>query len=89
MKGKVKKIKIMKTKKTRICDICGEEFEETYFCPICSNSIETIETLVPILNWQGYGDYLIEGEEEIIIENVCYNCCTGHDGENEKNNNEK
>ena len=70
--------------KTKICDICGEEWEETFFCTICSGSVDTIETLVPVLNWQGYGDYLEEGEEEIILDNVCYNCCPGHKEENKK-----
>lgn len=65
--------------KTKVCDACGEEWEEDFFCEICSRGGEYRIEEVPDLMWDGYPgrDYV---EEETWVPNgdICLNCCGGH-----------
>lgn len=62
----------------RICDCCGEEFEEEFFCEKCSGEPEIVEREVPKLDW----DYGLGPDTEIVEECefylTCFNCCPGH-----------
>ena len=64
--------------KNIICDCCGEEWEDTFFCEKCSNKMDVVEAMVPKLDWCGWGEDYEAGEEEINSGDVCFNCCVCH-----------
>ena len=62
----------------KICDACGEKWEDDFFCLDCSDQLYTEEEEVPNIHWCGAPD-----EEEYVLEDVtystgdiCKNCCT-------------
>lgn len=75
----------MSTEKKLICDVCGEEWEEDFFCPKCSNQIyeEEVEvTRDELPDWDGdprYADYPVIVTELRCSGDVCYNCCNCHE----------
>jgi len=59
-----------------ICDCCGEEFEESFFCEKCSNQyIGTELEEVPDIRWNGVGDGMVLKEVDQYSGMVCKNCC--------------
>ena len=65
--------------KTKICDCCGNTWEDSFFCSACSNKyIGMREVEVPIIPWDGWGPDTEMGEEEEYSGDVCLNCCECH-----------
>jgi|GEM_PF-5469761 hypothetical protein len=64
----------------RICDVCEEEWEDSFFCPECSKGghYEMVES--PVLNWSGNpSDPETEIDEEFVANGyICLNCCDCH-----------
>lgn len=62
-----------------VCESCGEEWEESFFCEKCSAGGEYEIREVPNLMWDGLPseEYVWE---EVFVENgnICLNCCNGH-----------
>ena len=62
------------------CDICDEDWEESFFCEICSKGghLEMhTEPLLSGLEWDYIGPDC--EEREVWVPNgVCFNCCPGH-----------
>lgn len=65
--------------KKKVCDSCGEEWEEDFFCPTCSSGGEFRIVLVPNIMWDGHPGHEYEEQEEWFpAGDVCLNCCMGH-----------
>ena len=62
-----------------VCDSCGEQWEESFFCPECSHGGHCEMQEVPNIMWDGLPseEYCWE---EVWIDNgdICLNCCNGH-----------
>lgn len=65
--------------KTTFCDVCGEEWEESFFCVTCSSGGHCEEQEVPNTMWDG------DPNDEYVLEivwvpngDICLNCCNGH-----------
>ncbi len=57
------------------CDICEQEWDESFFCKKCSSRLVLEETLTPKLIYYGDGDEY-EPDEDWVQYDVCCNCCT-------------
>ena len=69
----------MKDKKTKTCDACEEEWEESFFCEKCSRGGRHEEVEAPNMFWDGYpGEECVMEEEWIPNGDICLNCCTCH-----------
>ena len=61
-----------------VCDCCEEEWEESFFCPVCSGWYRE-EHEVPNLMWDGYpASEETEMEMEDVHKDICFNCCNDH-----------
>ena len=62
------------------CDLCGKEWEASFFCKTCCDTPELEEVAVPLLSgieWDYTGnDWDYEMQE--VYYTVCLNCCPGH-----------
>lgn len=63
--------------RTKVCDCCGEEWEEEFFCEKCSGVHDHGETeMVPNIFWDGNpGDEYVIEDVEPMHEDICMNCC--------------
>lgn len=62
-----------------ICDCCDEEWEESFFCKVCSDTPTLEEALTPLTEFEW--DYVgpdCEMREAEVYRTVCLNCCMGH-----------
>ena len=70
----------MKDKKTKTCDACGEEWEESFFCKKCSSGGHYEEVESPNIFWDGNpfeSEYVMQ-EEWFPNGDICLNCCSCH-----------
>ena len=64
----------------KTCDACDEQWDDAFFCPVCSKGVHLEEEEVPDIMW----DCDPRTPETIIKEvwvrngDICLNCCPGH-----------
>jgi Fe2+ or Zn2+ uptake regulation protein len=61
-----------------ICDCCDGDWEDAFFCKVCSDTPELEERLMPMLDWGGEDDDMEMQEVDVYLRSVCLNCCMGH-----------
>ena len=62
-----------------VCDSCGEQWEESFFCAECSHGGHYEMREVPNIMWDGLPSEEYCWEEEWIDNgDICMNCCGGH-----------
>lgn len=64
---------------TKFCDGCGEQWEESFFCEICSKGGFYEMREVPNFMWNGDpSEEYIWQEEWVPDGDICLNCCMCH-----------